>query len=160
MPREQEFRWSDGGLPRVFDPARAAAPPDTDAVRALFEGLTDSDPQTLAPLPAVALKWESSADWRQWTFHLRRDATWSNGDRVTAEDFVRSWQRTLRLDDAPHASLLANIRGAQDVAGEVKRAPQQATEGAGAERAETTAEAQAAPPPRPAREGDVRRRGG
>jgi oligopeptide transport system substrate-binding protein len=150
VPREQEFRWSDGGLPRVFDPARAAAPPDTDAVRALFEGLTDSDPQTLAPLPAVALKWEASGDWRQWTFHLRRDATWSNGDRVTAEDFVRSWQRTLRLDDAPHAALLANIRGAEEVAGEVKRAPQQATEGAGVERADPTAEAQAPPPPRPA----------
>jgi oligopeptide transport system substrate-binding protein len=150
VPREQEFRWSDGGLPRVFDPARAAAPPDTDAVRALFEGLTDSDPQTLAPQPAVALKWESSTDWRQWTFHLRRDATWSNGDRVTAEDFVRSWQRTLRLDDAPHASLLANIRGAGEVASEVKRAPPQATEGAGVERAGPTPEAQAAQPPRPA----------
>src|SRR5215207_1168217 len=143
VPREQEFRWSDGGLPRVFDPARAAAPPDTDAVRALFEGLTDSDPQTLEPLPAVALKWEASADWRQWTFHLRRDATWSNGDRVTAEDFVRSWQRTLRLDDAPHAALLANIVGAEDVAGEMRRAPQ-ALEGATAERAEPPAEAQTA----------------
>src|SRR5687768_9981266 len=52
-PRAQEFRWSDGGLPRTFDPAFAAAPPDTDAVRALFEGLTDYDPQTLAPIPAV-----------------------------------------------------------------------------------------------------------
>ncbi|MFL6255747.1 MAG: hypothetical protein ACJ74T_12110, partial [Pyrinomonadaceae bacterium] len=41
VPAAQEFRWSDGGLPKVFDPARAAAPPDTDAVRALFEGLTE-----------------------------------------------------------------------------------------------------------------------
>ncbi len=41
VPRAQEFRWSDGGLPQVFDPALAAAPPDTDAVRAMFEGLTD-----------------------------------------------------------------------------------------------------------------------
>src|SRR5688500_20376310 len=46
-PRTQELRWSDGGLPQTFDPAFAAAPPDTDAVRALFEGLTDYDPQTL-----------------------------------------------------------------------------------------------------------------
>ena len=53
-PRAQEFRWSDGGLPQTFDPAFAAAPPDTDAVRALFEGLTDYDPQTLAPVPGVA----------------------------------------------------------------------------------------------------------
>ena len=113
-PRAQEFRWSDGGLPRVFDPALAAAPPDTDAVRALFEGLTDHDPVSLEPVAAVATRWESSTDKRQWTFHLRRDARWSNGDRVTAKDFVRSWQRTLRLGDrAPHARLLENIEGAR-----------------------------------------------
>ncbi|MFL6208970.1 MAG: peptide ABC transporter substrate-binding protein [Pyrinomonadaceae bacterium] len=112
VPRRQEFRWSDGGLPQTFDPAIAAAPPDTDAVRALFEGLTDYDPQTLAPVAGVAARWESSADKRIWTFYLRRDARWSNGAPVTAQDFVRSWQRTLRLGDrAPHANLLANIVG-------------------------------------------------
>src|ERR1044071_436987 len=53
----QEFRWSDGGLPKVFDPARAAAPPDTDAVRALYEGLTEYEPGTLRPVEAVASRW-------------------------------------------------------------------------------------------------------
>jgi ABC-type oligopeptide transport system substrate-binding subunit len=110
VPRAQEFRWSDGGLPRVFDPARAAAAPDTDAVRALFEGLTDYDPQTLKPVAGVAARWESAENDRVWTFHLRPEARWSNGDPVTAEDFVRSWRRTLRLgEDAPHAKLLANL---------------------------------------------------
>src|SRR5437588_12491961 len=112
-PQEQEFRWSDGGLPQVFDPALASAPPDTDAVRALFEGLTDYDPQTLAPVAGVATRWESSADKRTWTFYLRHDAHWSNGVPVTAQDFLRSWQRTLRRGErAPHADLLANIVGA------------------------------------------------
>ena len=60
VPHAQEFRWSNGGLPRVFDPARAVAPPDTDAVRALFEGLTDYAPGTVRPAPAVASRWESS----------------------------------------------------------------------------------------------------
>lgn len=116
VPRTQEFRWSDGGVPRVFDPALAAAPPDTDVVRALFEGLTDYDPRNLAPVSAVATRWESSAGGRVWTFHLREDARWSNGDAVTAQDFVRSWRRTLRLADrAPHAKLLDNIEGAQSV---------------------------------------------
>lgn len=116
VPGVQEFRWSDGGLPRVFDPARAAAPPDTDAVRALFEGLTDYEPATLRPVPAVASRWESSEDGRRWTFHLRADARWSNGDPVTAQDFLRSWQRTLRLGErAPHSRLLANIEGAQSM---------------------------------------------
>jgi oligopeptide transport system substrate-binding protein len=116
-PPAQEFRWSDGGLPKVFDPARAAAPPDTDAVRALFEGLTDYEPGSLRPVPAVASRWESAEGGRRWTFHLREGARWTNGDPVTAQDFVRSWQRTLRLGErAPHASLLSNIEGAPALA--------------------------------------------
>lgn len=112
-PRAQEFRWSDGGLPRTFDPAFAAAPPDTDAVRALFEGLTDYDPRTLTPIPAVATRWESSHEGRVWIFYLRDNARWSNGDKVTAQDFVRSWQRTLKIGPlAPHTELLTNIEGA------------------------------------------------
>src|ERR1051325_3784477 len=112
-PRAQEFRWSNGGLPQTFDPAFAAAPPDTDAVRALFEGLTDYDPKTLAPVPAVATRWESSNDGRVWTFYLRDNARWSNGEKVTAQDFVRSWERTLKIGPlAPHTELLANIEGA------------------------------------------------
>ena len=112
-PKAQEFRWSNGGLPQTFDPAFAAAPPDTDAVRALFEGLTDYDPQTLAPVPGVAVRWESSNDNRVWTFYLRDNARWSNGEKVTAQDFVRSWERTLKIGSlAPHTELLANIEGA------------------------------------------------
>src|SRR5215212_8059723 len=112
-PRTQEFRWSDGGLPQTFDPAFAAAAPDTDAVRALFEGLTDYDSKTLGPVPAVATRWESSHDGRVWTFYLRDNARWSNGEKVTAEDFVRSWERTLKIGPlAPHTELLANIEGA------------------------------------------------
>ena len=112
-PKAQEFRWSNGGLPQTFDPAFAAAPPDTDAVRALFEGLTDYDPQTLAAVPGVATRWESSHEGRVWTFYLRDNARWSNGEKVTADDFVRSWERTLKIGPlAPHTELLANIEGA------------------------------------------------
>jgi ABC-type oligopeptide transport system substrate-binding subunit len=112
-PKTQEFRWSNGGLPQTFDPAFAAAPPDTDAVRALFEGLTDYDPKTLTPVPAVATRWESSNDGRVWTFYLRDNARWSNGEKVTASDFVRSWERTLKIGPlAPHTELLSNIEGA------------------------------------------------
>ena len=126
-PHAQEFRWSDGGLPQVFDPALAAVPPDTDAVRAMFEGLTEYDPKTLAPVPGVAMRWETSADNREWTFYLRHDARWSNNDPVTARDFVRSWQRTLQLGErAPHARLLKNIEGASPVA--VNVAPQPSPE--------------------------------
>lgn len=123
VPTEQRLRWSDGGLPQVFDPAFAAAPPDTDVVRALFEGLTDYDPQTLTPTPGVAERWESTDDGRIWTFYLRHDARWSTGEPVTATDFVRSWERTLRLgDSAPHTDLFSNIVGVRAYVGSVKAA--------------------------------------
>lgn len=121
VPKDQRFRWSDGGLPQVFDPAFAAAPPDTDVVRALFEGLTDYDPRTLTPTPGVAERWESSDEGRVWTFYLRDDARWSTGEPVTATDFVRSWERTLRLGDlAPHTDLFSNIVGVRAYVGSVR----------------------------------------
>lgn len=158
VPAAQEFRWSDGGLPKVFDPARAAAPPDTDAVRALYEGLTDYEPGTLRPAPAVASRWEPADAGRRWTFHLREGARWTNGDPVTAQDFVRSWQRTLRLGErAPHAALLSNIEGAESLTsrtfGDDPAGAAVADEGAAVRRpreGETAARNSGAkPPPRP-----------
>ena len=151
MPASQEFRWSDGGLPRVFDPARAAAPPDTDAVRALYEGLTDYEPGTLRPVPAVASRWESAEGGRRWTFHLREGARWTNGDPVTAQDFVRSWQRTLRLGErAPHAALLSNIEGAQPPAAAAEAQADESQPAGSQAREGQTRGARARPTPTPA----------
>ena len=119
-PAKQEFRWSNGKAPRSFDPARAAAAPETDIVRALFEGLTDIDAGTLKEVPATAEKWTSSSDLRVWTFQLRKDARWSNGKRVTADDFVTSWKRLAILgEEAAHRELFQNIVGLQTT----KKAP-------------------------------------
>lgn len=96
-PQKREFRWSNGKAPKSFDPAFASAPPESDIVRAIFDGLTDLDPKSLRPVPALAQKWEVSDDGLTWTFHLRKDARWSNGERVTAKDFVRSWKRVAEL---------------------------------------------------------------
>ena len=117
-PRKQELRWSNGKTPRSLDPARAAAAPETDIVRAAFEGLTDLDGKSLRETPGVAEKWESTDDLRTWTFYLRKDARWSNGERVTAQDFVRSWKRLRTLGDkAANSYLFQNIVGmrAKDV---------------------------------------------
>jgi len=111
-PKIQEFRWSNGKSPKTFDPARSAAAPETDIVRAIFEGLTEIDSKTLKENPAVAEKWSSSDDRRVWTFQLRKDARWSNGKRVTASDFVTSWKRLVDLGDkAAHRNLFRNIVG-------------------------------------------------
>lgn len=99
-------------MPASFDPAKAAAPPETDVVRAVFEGLTDLDPKTLQAVPAVAKSWTSSKDFKTWTFELREDARWSNNEKVTAEDFVRSWSRLRDMGDGVgHRGLLTNIVG-------------------------------------------------
>lgn len=62
---------------------------------ALMEGLAQYDARTCEPVPAVAEHWDVSPDKLTWTFHLRKNAVWSNGDPVTANDFVWSYQRML-----------------------------------------------------------------
>ena len=61
----------------------------------LFEGLTQYDPKDSSPTPGVATHWEASEDLKTWTFHLRDNAKWSNGDPVTARDFAYAYQRML-----------------------------------------------------------------
>lgn len=90
------------------------APPETDIVRAVYEGLTELNTGTLEAMPAAAESWTSTPDFRSWTFALRKNSRWSNGKPVTAEDFVRSWKRIGELGDAAaHRELLANIVGFQ-----------------------------------------------
>ncbi len=111
-PPLQELKWSNGKSPVSSDPARAAAPPETDLVRAIYEGLTDLDSRSLNAVPAAASRWESSKDLRKWTFHLRRDAKWTNGEPVTAHDFVRSWRRLIDLGErTANNHLFQNIVG-------------------------------------------------
>ncbi len=119
-PQKKEFRWSNGKMPKSFDPALASAPPETDIVRAVYEGLTDTHGKTLQPVPAIALEWKSSEDFKTWTFVLRKDARWSNGERVTAKDFVRSWKRLAALGEkVSHRELLRNIVGLNSAAVEL-----------------------------------------
>lgn len=113
-PPKKEFRWSNGKTPKTFDPAKAAAPPETDVVRAVYEGLTENDPKNLKAIPATAIDWKSSEDLKTWTFNLRKNARWSNGERVTANDFTRSWKRLAKLGDKiAHRELVRNIIGFQ-----------------------------------------------
>src|SRR5690606_150531 len=132
-PLKQQIRWSNGDLPKSFDPAKAAAPPETDVVRAVFEGLTALDPKTLDVRPAVAESW-TSEDNRVWTFRLRADARWTNGKPVTAQDFVDSWKRIAAAPkDVAHRELLANIKGFGDVA---VKAPEKAADASADQKAE------------------------
>jgi oligopeptide transport system substrate-binding protein len=84
----------NGAEPETLDPALITGQPEGRVVSALFEGLLRFNSAGQAE-PGVAQHWEISPDARTYTFHLRPDARWSDGQPVTAHDFVRSWQRTL-----------------------------------------------------------------
>ena len=77
------------------DPAQMTYMQDIRLAMGLFEGLTSYDAKTLVPVPGVAQRWETAPDGLKWTFHLRKDARWSNGDPVTARDFLFAWKRAL-----------------------------------------------------------------
>lgn len=79
----------------TLDPHQASSFADGMMVGALFEGLCRIDPDTLAPIPGVAERWDVDADGLGYTFHLRPAATWSDGTPLVANDFVRSWARAL-----------------------------------------------------------------
>src|SRR5438874_1032096 len=60
----------------------------------VLAGLLQFDPE-LKAVADIAEKWEPNADGSVWTFHLRKDSKWSNGDPVTAKDYEWSWKRQL-----------------------------------------------------------------
>jgi oligopeptide transport system substrate-binding protein len=85
-----------GTEPRTLDPQINQGIPESKILNCLFEGLVIDDPRDNAKqLPGVTEGWEQNQDLSAWTFHLRRNARWSNGDPVTAADFVFAFQREL-----------------------------------------------------------------
>jgi oligopeptide transport system substrate-binding protein len=89
------LRFGNNAEVESLDPQTVSGVAEHRVADALFEGLVNLDPATLAPEPGVAESWEISEDGRVYTFHLRKNARWTNGDPVTAEDFRYSWQRIL-----------------------------------------------------------------
>ncbi len=89
------LHYGNGTEPQGLDPHVVTGVPENHLVRALFEGLAVKNPYTLEPEPGVAESWEFSEDRRVLTFHIRDNARWSNGDPITAEDYVWSWERAL-----------------------------------------------------------------
>lgn len=93
--RPADFTYVNALEPRTLDPALVSWTDEFRLGRALFEGLTRLNDQTFRPEPGVAERWEVSADRRTYVFSLRPDARWSNGEPVTATDFVFAWRRVL-----------------------------------------------------------------
>ncbi|HEX2861725.1 MAG TPA: peptide ABC transporter substrate-binding protein, partial [Lacunisphaera sp.] len=99
--------------PQELDPQLISAYTDQNIAVALFEGLCALDERTSQPVPAVAEKWEASDDGLTYTFHLRPAARWSNGEPLTAHDFVAAWRRVLAPSlAAEYAYLLYPLKNA------------------------------------------------
>ena len=93
--REQILHRGIGVELSDLDPHLATGTSEYSVLSALLEGLVGEDPVDLHPVPGVAERWEVSPDGLIYAFHLRADARWSNGEPVTATDFVASFRRML-----------------------------------------------------------------
>ena len=105
LAEKQTLVRNNGSEVQSLDPHKIEGVPESNINRDLFEGLLISDVDG-KPSPGVAEKWDNK-DFKVWTFHLRKDAKWSDGTPVTAQDFVYSWQRLANPNTAsPYASYL------------------------------------------------------
>jgi oligopeptide transport system substrate-binding protein len=98
--------------PASLDPVKAVGLPEIQVIRDLFEGLTNQDAHGKI-VPGVAQSW-SSSDNKTWIFTLRNTARWSNGEPVTAHDFVYSWQRLVDPKNSASFAWFAGLSGIEN----------------------------------------------
>ncbi|MBB6695424.1 peptide ABC transporter substrate-binding protein [Cohnella xylanilytica] len=114
--KDQVFNMNLTSEPPTLDPALAQDSVSFTVLTGLYEGLTRKDADGKV-IPGIAEKWDISDDQKTYTFHLRKDAKWSNGDPVTAHDFEYAWKRLLDPDmnpASPYAYQLYYVKNAQN----------------------------------------------
>jgi len=99
-PSGNTLRYISGSEPESLDPQLGTGQPEARVYMALYEGLVEYDPKTMEPMPELAESWETSKDGVEYLFHLRKDAKWSNGDPITAKDFVYTFRRGFNPENA------------------------------------------------------------
>lgn len=114
-PQGQVLRYVTGSESETLDPQVGTSAPDARIYAALYEGLVEYDPKNTLPIPAIAEKWEVNSDSSEMLFYLRKNARWSNGEPITAHDFVYSFRRGLSPKLASRNAYLAYyIKYSQD----------------------------------------------
>ena len=86
LAERQVLRRGNGAEPQSLDPHKSEGVPESNLQRDLYEGLTIEHPDG-GVAPGAARSWEISDDGLVYTFPMRKDGRWSNGDPVTAHDF-------------------------------------------------------------------------
>jgi oligopeptide transport system substrate-binding protein len=108
------LEYGNNSEPQTLDPQKANLLDESAIISDLIIGLTADSPDA-KPIPGAAERWETSADGLVWTFHLR-EMKWSDGQPVTADDFVFGLRRTLDPKTASiYAYLLYVIENGQEV---------------------------------------------
>ena len=111
---EAEFVFSNRGEVTVLDPNKMSWMQDIRVGQGLYEGIYTLDPETLDPILGAASEVTHSDDYKTWDITIRDDAKWSNGDDLTADDFVFAWRRNLR-EYGDYSSLVSEyVAGADD----------------------------------------------
>ena len=106
-PKQNILRYVNGDEPESLDPPVSAGQPEARIYMALYEGLVEYHPKTLSAIPALAETWDINGDSSEFVFHLRHNGRWSNGDPITAADFVYSLRRGLAPEVASKNAFLA-----------------------------------------------------
>lgn len=102
--------------PEGLDPALTTGLAEFKILSALFEGLVTADSDTLEIKPAAAKSWKIEEGGTLYTFKLDPKSKWSNGDKVTAQDFVFAWRRALNpAIAAEYATMLYPVKNAQPI---------------------------------------------
>jgi oligopeptide transport system substrate-binding protein len=115
LAREQVLHKGNGAEPESLDPHRAESVSTANILRDLYEGLTIEAPDGTV-IPGAAKSWDISADGKTYIFHLRENARWSNGDALTAQDFVYGLRRSADPATASsYSSILSPIENADAV---------------------------------------------
>jgi oligopeptide transport system substrate-binding protein len=112
--QEQVFRINNMVEPESLDPGVVTGVPEHRILSNLFEGLTTTDPKDLSPRPGMATSWTISKDGLVYAFTLR-DAKWTDGNPVTASDFVFAWERVLSpKSGAKYAQHLFHLKNGEE----------------------------------------------
>jgi oligopeptide transport system substrate-binding protein len=106
-PKDDVLRYVTGPEPESLDPHIGSGQPEARIYIALYQGLVEYHPKTMLPIPAIAESWDTNKDSSVFTFHLRKNARFSNGDPITAHDFVWSLRRALAPELASRLSYMA-----------------------------------------------------
>ena len=111
--KRADFIFVNRGDVKTLDLAKMSYLQDIRLAYALWEGLYTLDPVTFDPIPGCAYPIEISADKKTYTFHIRPEAKWTNGDPVLAGDFLFGWKRIMD-EQGEYAYLLNYIQGGKE----------------------------------------------